>query len=149
MSLAPQGISGSSFGGGTLDWSTYSTVNAPGAIYELSRWRGNTLRKLVLSVMATATSVYSRLQIATDYPRGSLRPENAVPNPLFEVFVNAGIMFNSGGSVQFDFPPGLITVLPGESLYVIMYNWVSVSTSTSLIWSLNMLWEPWGGDYEP
>lgn len=142
MSLAPQGVSGNSQYGGTLNWADYPNTASPGGIFYLGRWTGQTLRHLSLSVLASTSSIYSILQIATDYPRDGLSPANALLNPLYQVYLDTAVLAYGGGSLVLDFEPGLITVLPGEDLYVIVYDWKTNSVSASMLWSLNMLWEP-------
>lgn len=142
MSLMPQGVSGGSAGGASSSSVWPSTLVAPGAIYHLGRWTGQTLRKLILST-ATGSTFYGRVQIALDYPRGGLHPgNNALPNAL----VDLPLTFTPQAPIiSLDFAPGLVTVLPGESIYLIIYDFMA-STAMSLTWALNMFWEPLGGE---
>lgn len=141
MSLVPQGVSGSSGGGASPSSVWPSTLVAPGAIYSLGRWTGQTLRKLVLS-SAVLSYAYGRIQIAMDYPRDGLHPGlNALPNPLVDL---PFVLSSSFPVLNLDFDPGLVTVLPGESIYLIVYDFMG-TTSAAITWGLNMFWEPLGG----
>ncbi|AYJ74679.1 hypothetical protein phiKo_04 [Thermus phage phiKo] len=142
MSLTPQGVSGNSVGGDSSSSAWPSTLVAPGTIYHLGRWTGQTLRKLILST-ATDSIVYGRVQIALDYPRGGLHPgNNALPNALVDLPLNFSPQHPI---ISLDFTPGLVTVLPGESIYLIVYDFMS-TTSAAITWGLNMFWEPLGGE---
>jgi hypothetical protein len=141
MSLIPQGVRGGNAGGSSSSSVWPSTLVAPGTIYYLGRWTGQTLRKLILST-ATGYTIYGRVQIALDYPRERLHPgNNALPNAL----VDLPLSFSSQHPIiSLNFAPGLVTVLPGESIYLIVYDFMA-SAPTSLTWALNMFWEPIGG----
>lgn len=141
MSLIPLGVSGGSIGGFGSSSVWPSTLVASGAIYHLGHWTGQTLRKLILSTAASET-IYGRVQIAMDYPRGGSHPgNNALPNAL----VDLPLTFSSQHPIiSLDFAPGLVTVLPGESIYLIVYDFMA-SAPTSVTWALNMFWEPIGG----
>lgn len=142
MSLTLLGVSGGSAGGSSPSSVWPSTLGASGTIYHLGRWTGQTLRKLILST-ATGTTIYGRVQIALDYPRGGLHPgNNALPNAL----VDLPLSFTPQNPItSLDFAPGLVTVLPGESIYLIVYDFMTFATA-SLTWALNMFWEPLGGE---
>lgn len=141
MSLIPQGVSGSSSGGASPSSVWPSTLVAPGAIYYLGRWTGQTLRKLVLS-SAVLGYAYGRIQIAMDYPRDGLHPGlNALPNPLVDL---PFVLSYNFPVLNLDLDPGLVTVLPGESIYLIVYNFMG-TTSAAITWGLSMFWEPLGG----
>lgn len=141
MSLVPQGVSGGGAGGASSSSVWPSTLVAPGTIYHLGRWTGQTLRKLVLS-SAVLSYVYGRIQIAMDYPRGGLHPgQDALPNPLVDI---PFVLSSSFPVLDLDFDPGLVTVLPGESIYLIVYNFMG-TTSAAMTWGLSMFWEPFGG----
>lgn len=142
MSLTPQGVSGTSQTGGTLNWSGFPHTPAPGRIFHLGRWSGQTLRHLSLTGLSNSGAIFSILQIATDYPRGGLDPANALPNPLFHLYLSANTFMYGAGILALNFEPGLISVLPGEDLYIIVYDWKSNGSYDYLTWSLNMLWEP-------
>lgn len=140
MSLIAQGVSGGIVGRGTSGVFPSSLVST-GAIYHLGRWTGQTLRKLVLS-SATNGLVYGRIQIATDYPRGGLHPgQDALPNPLVDI---PFVLSPSFPILDLDFDPGLVTVLPGESIYLIVYDFMGRNFA-EITWGLNMFWEPLGG----
>lgn len=142
MSLIPLGVSGSSKSvtGTTSSWPA-NTV-APGAIFYLGRWTGQTLRKLILSA-ATKGIFYGRVQIATDYPKEGLHPaNNALANPLVDLPFSVHV-YNP--VLSLDFAPGLVTVLPGESIYLIVYDFLSDTATDAVTWALNMFWEPLGG----
>lgn len=141
MSLVPQGVSGGIVGGGSPSDVFPSELVSTGAIYHLGRWTGQTLRKLVLS-SAVIGYVYGRIQIAMDYPRGGLHPsQDALPNPLVDLPL---ILTPSFPVLDLDFDPGLVTVLPGESIYLIVYDFMGKIFS-AITWGLNMFWEPFGG----
>ena len=141
MSLVPQGVSGGIVGGGSPSDVFPSELVSTGAIYHLGRWTGQTLRKLVLS-SAVIGYVYGRIQIAMDYPRGGLHPsQDALPNPLVDLPL---ILTPSFPVLDLDFDPGLVTVLPGESIYLIVYDFMG-KTFSAITWGLNMFWEPFGG----
>lgn len=142
MSLIPQGVSGFSGAGGNINWDDFPNTVTPGAIFRLGKWVGQTLRHLSLSVLANSGSIFSILQIASDYPRGSLSPANALPNPLFQIYLSSHNLAYGGGPLTLNFDPGLITVMPGEDLYIVVYDWRSNGNQDYLSWSLNMLWEP-------
>ena len=152
MSLVPQGVSGTSAGGAS-PISVWPDIRvAPGTIYHLGRWTGQTLRKLILS-SAVLSYVYGRIQIATDYPRHGLHPgRNALPNPLVDF---PFVLSSSFPVLNLDFAPGLVTVPPGENIYLIVYDFMGEpsagimyasmdETSAAITWGLNMLWEPLG-----
>lgn len=144
MSLIPQGVSGGTVGGGNPSAVFPSNLVSTGAIYHLGRWTGQTLRKLVLS-SATNGLVYGRIQIATDYPRGGLHPgQDALPNPLVDI---PFVLSPSFPMLNLDFDPGLVTVLPGESIYLIVYDFMGklFSAVPAMTWGLSMFWEPFGG----
>lgn len=142
MSLIPQGVSGTSAGGASFSGVWPSDLIAPGAIYHLGRWTGQTLRKLVLS-SAVLSYAYGRIQIAMDYPRDGLHPDlNALPNPLVDL---PFVLSSSFPVLDLDFDPGLVTVLPGESIYLIVYDFMG-RESAAIAWGLNMFWEPIGGE---
>lgn len=141
MSLIPQGVSGGSVAGASSSSVWPSTQVAPGTIYHLGRWTGQTLRKLVLS-SAVLSDAYGRIQIAMDYPRDGLHPGlNALPNPLVDL---PFVLSSSFPVLNLDFDPGLVTVLPGESIYLIVYDFMG-TTSAAITWGLSMFWEPLGG----
>lgn len=141
MSLVPQGVSGGSVGVGSPSGVFPSELVSTGAIYHLGRWTGQTLRKLVLS-SAVVSYVYGRIQIAMDYPRGGLHPgQDALPNPLVDI---PFVLSPSFPVLDLDFDPGLVTVLPGESIYLIVYDFMGTNFAT-ITWGLNMFWEPLGG----
>ena len=143
MSLLPQGVSGSSGSGGSGDFSPYGYVAAPGAVYELSRWTGYTLRHLSYSFMNVATYVPLGGLFITNRLPDSLHPQNMDPQALWATFVFTGRV---GGTVSFDFDPGLIWVGPGETLYIVVCDLMAASSSSegTARWTLNTLWEPYG-----
>ena len=143
MSFRPQGVSGSSGGGGSGDFSSFIYVAAPGAVYELSRWTGYTLRHLSFSFFNVANipplgGVYITNQLPT-----SLHPGNMNPQTFWSTYVYTGV---AGGTLSFDFDPGLIWVGPGETLYIVVCDLVAPSSSSTNTakWRLNTLWEPYG-----
>ena len=140
--VVPQGVSGVNVGGGTHSDMFPSNLVSTGGIYHLGRWTGQTLRKLVLS-SAIIGYAYGRIQIAMDYPRGGrLHPkQDALPNPLVDLPL---ILTPSFPVLDLDFDPGLVTVLPGESIYLIVYDFMGKPPS-AMTWGLNMFWEPFGG----
>lgn len=141
MSMVPQGVSGNNVGGGSPSGVFPSELVSTGTIYHLGRWTGQTLRKLVLSSAVTGY-VYGRIQIAMDYPRGGLHPsQDALLNPLVDI---PFVLSSSFPVLDLDFDPGLVTVLPGESIYLIVYDFVGKAFS-AITWGLNMFWEPLGG----
>jgi len=143
MSLIPQGVSGASGSNASTTSVWPANTIAPGAIYHLGRWTGQTLRKLILSTAPNGV-LYGRVQVAMDYPREGLHPgRNALPNPLVDLpFVVS--LYNPVLSLDFD--PGLVTVLPGESIYLIVYDFLSNIATDAITWAVNMFWEPIGGE---
>ena len=142
MSFRPQSISGSSGSGGSGDFSSFIYVAAPGAVYEMSRWTGYTLRHLSFS-FANAVSIYllGGIYITNKLPT-SLHPKDMDPQAFWSIYVYPGEM---GGTFQFNFDPGLIWVGPGEILYIVVCDLVGLSSSStnSARWRLNTLWEPY------
>ena len=143
MSLIPLGVSGSSGGGGSGDLSVYSVVAAPGAVYELSRWTGYTLRHLSFSWINTVTAIPLGGVYITNRLPDSLHPKDMDPQALWATFVYTGRV---GGTVSFDFDPGLIWVGPGETLYIVVCDLMAAPPSSegTAKWTLNTLWEPYG-----
>jgi hypothetical protein len=143
MSLKPQGVSGSSGGGGTFDLSNANTIVAPGAIYELSKWVGYTLRHLSFSVLMGPFFPVGAIAITNRMPT-SLHPRDLDRQAFWTFLINANHI-STGGVAIFDFPPGLIWVGPGETLYVVVYDLVHSEPSSAGTgqWALNMLWEPY------
>lgn len=136
MGLTPLGVSGSS--GGASTGGVYPTATIlPGQVYYLSRWVGHSLRKVI--VAGVGDDFMGRLQV-TDRLPSSLDPELAFPDAKIDI----PLRLNYYSPVNtFDFPPGLVTVNPGETLYVVVYDWRSNVVNAKLTWAFNMLWEPW------
>jgi hypothetical protein len=143
MGLAPQGVSGNSGGGGSFNFGNINTVVAPGQVYELSRWVGYTLRHLSFSLWIEAYYPIGAIAITKTMPT-SLHPRNLNPQALFTVLISPYTGVNIGPLIL-DFPPGLIWVAPGESLYVVVYDLVHSTPESANTgqWALNMLWEPY------
>ena len=138
MSLQPLGVAGSAGGGATGSPYPTNTV-APGAIYVLDAWQGQTLRKLVISI-ASPHMWMGRVQIRSN-PPPSLDP--SLPHP--EASFDLPLTFTGFNTYNLDFAPGLITVGYGEKLYLVVFNWGSPSSGAFLAWNINHLWEPIGG----
>jgi hypothetical protein len=136
------GVSGSAGSSGTFDLSNANTIVAPGQVYELSRWTGYTLRHLSFSVWVSVYYPHGAIAITNRMPK-SLHPKDLDPQALFTVLIPPYTGINIGPLI-FDFPPGLIWVKPGETLYVVVYNLVHSNSSAenTAQWALNMLWEP-------
>lgn len=113
---------------------------APGAIYVLDAWQGQTLRKLVISVASTYTWV-GRVQIRSNLPP-DLNPSLPHQGAQFDL----PLTFAGTYVYNLDFAPGLITVGYGEKLYLVVFDWGSNFSGASLAWSINHLWEPIGGE---
>lgn len=139
MSLIPQGASGSSGSGGTgTVYPTTGTV-VPGAIYALDAWTGHSLRKLVVTAIATAT-FFSRVQIRKDVPT-TLEPSQAPPGAYLDIPISTYL----NGQIDLDFAPGLITVEHGERIYLVVYDWRCAGNGEKVLWTVNHYWEPIGG----
>jgi hypothetical protein len=144
MGLVPLGVSGNSGSNGNIDLSNANTIVAPGAVYELSRWVGHTLRHLSFTLWCGSYFPTGAIAITNRLPQ-SLHPKDLDPQALFTILLNPYAV-GYVGSYIFDFPPGLIWVGPGESLYVVVYDLVhsNPNAENTAQWTLNMLWEPYG-----
>jgi hypothetical protein len=143
MGLIPQGVSGSSGIGGSVDLSTANTVVAPGQVYELSKWVGYTLRHLSFTLWISAYYPNGAIAITNRMPT-SLHPKDLDREALFTVLINPNAT-PFIGALTFDFPRGLIWVAPGEKLYIVVYNLVHTNpnAANAAQWALNTLWEPY------
>jgi hypothetical protein len=144
MGIRTLGVSGSSGSSGRIDLSRANVVVAPGAAYELSRWTGYTLRHLSFSAIVGVYYPVGAIAITNRMPT-SLHPRDLDPQALW-VALLAPNYLGRGDIATFDFPPGLIWVAPGETLYVVVYDLVHSETSAADTgqWALSMLWEPYG-----
>lgn len=153
MAIEPLGVSGEPISGGTgttytgtytiTDPATGSTTTrtfsntVPGKVYELGRWRGFSLRQIVIGVVGNDLYL-GRLQITEHLPN-TLDPELAPPWAKFDL----PIFVANGTTINIPIEAGLVTVLPHERIYIVVYDWKTPSTSPALKWSVNLLWEPW------
>ncbi len=132
------GVSGSAEGG--ISGTPFPTAaTAPGAIYVLDMWQGQSLRKLIVSVSSTDLWV-GRIQIRSN-PPPNLNPNLPHPGAMLDL----PLTMAGQNTYSLDFAPGLITVQHGEKLYLVVFNWGSPTTEASLAWSVNHLWEPMEG----
>jgi hypothetical protein len=143
MYLVPQGVSGNSVGGGTIPVSSLTTVVAPGAVYELSKWVGYTLRHLSFSAWIMKDYPLGAIAITNRLP-DSLHPKDLDPQAFWTLLIQPDFLSITRVLV-FNFAPGLIWVGPGEKLYVVVYDLMhsDPTLANTAQWALNMLWEPY------